>query len=119
MYAPPRRYHAAMTDAEPWAAVGRFLARRREELGYKTALAFAERAPRAPDVQTVRAIEAGKAKRLQTLADYCAAAHLPVSDVIASVLPTAGASPEAMRFAREFDAAPTYVAATAFSVMPR
>lgn len=110
-------YNRPMTDAEFWKALGVFLARRREELNYKTALAFAENAPRAPDVQTVRAIEAGKVKRLASLEAYCAAAKMSISDAIASVLPRSGATPEAMKFAREFDAASPEARATIRAVM--
>jgi hypothetical protein len=100
-------YDPPMTDSELWKAVGRVLSDKRTALGHSqknVGRAIQRQRQRALNVGTVRDIENGEPKSLGALSEYCAGLGMQLSDVLASVLPTARASPDAMEIAKLYDA---------------
>lgn len=91
-----------MTDAELWAAVGAELERVRIAAGMKFPADVEKKHPRAPTVNTIKGIEAGRPKSLTALADYCDALGVKISEVIAAALPTSTMTAEAARVGMAF-----------------
>lgn len=98
-------YDGGVTDAEFWTAVGRALATRRHGEGYPSTKRIAKELAASPNERTLNAIEAGRPGHVTSLSEYCAVLGVPLTDLLASVLPGATATSAAMQIAREFDEA--------------
>lgn len=96
-------YDGGVNDEDFWAAVGRALVERRLSQGWPSTKKIAKDLAASPNERTLNALESGRPGHVTSLSEYCAVLKLPLTDLLASVLPGATVTADAMQVARLYD----------------